>query len=148
MGNRSIVAHPGRPDMKDILNARIKHREWFRPFAPIVLSEKANQWFECDFESKLMLFIAPIRHPEKIPAVAHVDGSARLQTMSRADNPKVYELIEEFDRITGVPLILNTSLNDNGEPLVETPEDAINFFKKNEVDLLVLEDRVFARGEI
>jgi carbamoyltransferase len=148
LGNRSLFADPRNPNMKDILNQRVKHREWFRPFAPIVLSEKARDWFDIDFESKLMLFIAPIRQPDKLPAVAHVDGSARLQTMSRGDNPKVYELIEEFDRITGVPVILNTSLNDNGEPLVETPQDAINFFKKNEVDLLVIEDRMFARGEI
>ena len=148
LGRRSLFADPRNPQMKDILNKRVKHREWFRPFAPIVLSDKAAQWFGIDFESKLMLFIAPIRQPDKIPAVAHVDGTARLQTMSREDNPRVYELIEEFDRLTGVPVILNTSLNDNGEPLVETPQDAINFFKKNEVDLLVLEDRVFARGEI
>jgi carbamoyltransferase len=148
LGNRSLFADPRNPQMKEILNQRVKHREWFRPFAPIVLSEKANEWFDIDFESKLMLFIAPIKRPDQIPAVAHVDGSARLQTMSRQDNSKVYELIEEFDRITGVPIILNTSLNDNDEPLVETPQDAINLFKKNEVDLLVIEDRVFARGEI
>jgi carbamoyltransferase len=148
LGHRSLFADPRNPQMKDLLNSRVKHREWFRPFAPIVLSEKAKDWFDIDFESKLMLFIAPIKQPDRIPAVAHVDGSARLQTMSREDNPKVYELIEEFDRITGVPVILNTSLNDNGEPLVESPADAISFFKKNEVDLLVIEDRVFARGEI
>jgi carbamoyltransferase len=148
LGHRSLFADPRNPKMKEILNSRVKHREWYRPFAPIVLSEKAREWFDIDFETKLMLFIAPIRQPDRIPAVAHVDGSARLQTMTREDNPKVYELIEEFDRITGVPIILNTSLNDNGEPLVESPEDAINFFKKNDVDLLVLEDRVFGRGEI
>ena len=113
-----------------------------------MLSEKAQQWFDIRFESKLMLFIAPIKQPDKLPAIAHVDGTARLQTMSHGDNPKVYQLIEAFEQITGVPVILNTSLNDNGEPLVESPQDAINFFKKNEVDLLVIEDRVFARGEI
>jgi carbamoyltransferase len=145
LGHRSILADPRNPNMKDILNQRVKHREWYRPFAPIVLSERASAWFDIDFESKLMLFIAPIKHPEKIPAVTHVDGSARLQSVARQDNPQVYELIEAFDRLTGVPILLNTSLNDNGEPLVETPQDALAFFQKHDVDLLVLEDRVFAK---
>ena len=145
LGHRSLLADPRHPQMKDILNRRIKHREWFRPFAPIVLEEKAADWFDIDFASKLMLFIAPIREPERLPAVAHVDGSARLQTMAREDNPRVHELISAFDAITGVPVILNTSFNDNGEPLVETPEDALRFFRTHDVDMLVLEDRVFRR---
>src|SRR4029453_6300223 len=145
LGHRSLLADPRDPKMKDTLNQRVKHREWYRPFAPIVLSERAAEWFDIDFESKLMLFIAPIKQPEKIPAVAHVDGSARLQTVARQDNPQVYELIEAFDRIPGVPLLLNTSLKDNGEPLVETPQDALTFFRKHDVDLLVLEDRVFTK---
>jgi carbamoyltransferase len=145
LGHRSILADPRNPEMKDILNRRVKHREWFRPFAPVVLSERAAEWFEIDFESKLMLFIAPIKFPEKLPAVAHVDGSARLQTLAQEDNPKLYELIQEFDRLTGVPVLLNTSLNDNGEPLVETPQDALNFFEKQDVDLLVLEDCVYTK---
>jgi carbamoyltransferase len=145
LGHRSLFADPRNPKMKDILNHRVKHREWFRPFAPIVLSEKASAWFDIDFESKLMLFIAPIREPDRLPAVAHVDGSARLQTMTRDDNPKVHALIEAFDAITGVPVILNTSLNDNGEPLVETPQDALRFFEHHDVDMLVLEDRLLRR---
>ena len=146
LGHRSILADPRNPQMKDILNQRVKRREWFRPFAPVVLSEKANEWFEIDFESKLMLFIAPIRCPEKIPAISHVDGSARLQTLQRQDNPVLYDLIEKFDGLTGVPILLNTSLNVNNEPLVETPQDALNFFNNAEVDLLVLEDRVLRKS--
>ena len=111
----------------------------------IVLEEKTADWFDIDFASKLMLFIAPIREPERLPAVAHVDGSARLQTMAHEDNPRVHELISHFEAITGVPVILNTSLNDNGEPLVEAPEDALRFFRAHDVDMLVLEDRVFRR---
>jgi len=142
LGHRSILADPRRPEMKDTLNQRVKHREWFRPFAPVVLSEKAADWFDIDFESKLMLFIAPIKQPERIPAVAHVDGSARLQTLERQDDPILYELIAEFEGITGVPVLLNTSLNVNNEPLVETPVDALHFFHQSQVDVLVLEDRV------
>jgi carbamoyltransferase len=145
LGHRSLLADPRHPQMKDILNRRIKHREWFRPFAPIVLEEKAADWFDVDFASKLMLFIAPIREPERLPAVAHVDGSARLQTMTRDDNPRVHELISNFEAITGVPVILNTSLNDNGEPLVEAPEDALRFFRTHDVDMLVLDDHMFRR---
>lgn len=145
LGHRSIFADPRSPHMKDTLNQRVKHREWFRPFAPIALSEKAADWFDIDFESKHMLFIAPIRDPDKIPAVAHIDGSARLQTLAREDSPQVYELIEHFDRLTGVPILLNTSLNDNGEPLVETPQDALNFFSTHDVDWLVLENRMFKK---
>ncbi|HEX8523171.1 MAG TPA: carbamoyltransferase C-terminal domain-containing protein [Tepidisphaeraceae bacterium] len=145
LGNRSLLVDPRRPDMKEILNKRVKKREWFRPFAPVVLSEKARDWFDLDFESKLMLFICAIKDPEKIPAVAHVDNSARLQTVAREDNPVLHELISEFEKITGVPVLLNTSLNVNNEPLVETPEDAMRFFKNSDVDLLVCEGRVFRK---
>jgi carbamoyltransferase len=146
LGHRSILADPRNPDMKDTINSRVKHREWYRPFAPVVPSERAAEWFEIDFESKLMLFIARILQPEKIPAVSHVDGSARLQTLQRDDNPVLYDLLKEFDSLTGVPLLLNTSLNGNGEPLVETPQDAINFFNRSPVDILVSEDRVLTRN--
>jgi carbamoyltransferase len=146
LGHRSILADPRNPKMKDTINQKVKRREWFRPFAPVVLSEKAAQWFEIDFESKLMLFIAPIKQADRIPAVSHMDESARLQTLQRQDNPELYELIERFDEITGVPLLLNTSLNGSGEPLVETPEDALNFFHRNPVDVLVVEDRVLRKA--
>lgn len=142
LGHRSILADPRSPQMKDTINSRVKRREWYRPFAPVVLSEKAAEWFEIDFESKLMLFIGGIRRPDRIPAVSHTDQSARLQTLERDDNPALHELIREFEALTGVPILLNTSLNGNGEPLVETPQDAIDFFSRTPVDLLVLEDRV------
>jgi len=143
LGHRSLLADPRNATIKDTINHRVKHREWFRPFAPTVLSEKASEWFDIDFESKLMLFTFRIRRPDRLPAVAHVDGTARLQTLAREDNAKLYDLIAQFERITGVPLLLNTSLNDNGEPLVETPDDALRFFREHDVDLLVLEDRMF-----
>lgn len=145
LGNRSILADPRRTDMRDILNQKIKQREWFRPFGPSVLEEKAADWFEIDFESKLMLFIAKVKRPAEIPAVSHVDGTSRLQTVTREDNPRFYDLIEQFDRLTGVPMLLNTSLNINNEPLVETPADARRFFDSVPVDMLVLEDRMITR---
>ncbi|MCB0323282.1 MAG: hypothetical protein KDD69_06890 [Bdellovibrionales bacterium] len=143
LGNRSLLADPRNPAMKDIINERVKHREWYRPFAPVVLAEKASEWFDADFPSPFMLFIAEAKRPELVPAVLHVDRTARLQTVSHEDNPALYELVQAFDEETGVPMLLNTSLNDNGEPLVETPEDAKRFFARGNVDLLVLGNRVF-----
>jgi carbamoyltransferase len=146
LGNRSLLADPTNSTMKDKLNFEIKHREWFRPFAPVVISEKAKDWFEIDFDSKFMLFICNIKHPEKLPAISHVDNTARVQTLCKRDNPRYYELVEAFEKITGIPILLNTSLNGSGEPIVETPEDAICLFKKIDVDILVLEDQVFRKG--
>lgn len=143
LGNRSLLADPRNPEMKDIINQRVKHREWFRPFAPAVLSAYAEEWFEAAFPSPFMLYIASAKKPDEIPAVMHVDNTARLQTVSEEDNPTFYELLSAFHELTGVPILLNTSLNDNGEPLVETPEDARNFFAKGNVDILVLNDKVF-----
>jgi carbamoyltransferase len=145
LGNRSILADPRRAEMKDHLNQKIKQREWFRPFAPAVMADKAADWFELDFESKLMLFIAKVKQPEKIPAVTHVDNTARVQTVSVEDNPKFYDLLAAFEAATGVPVLLNTSLNVNNEPLVETPADARRFFEAVPVDILVLEDRMIVR---
>jgi carbamoyltransferase len=142
LGHRSLLADPRDKTMKETINSRVKHREWFRPFAPVVIEEKASQWFDLDFKSKLMLFIAPVREPEKLPAISHVDNSARLQTVAKDDNPELYELLSEFDKITGVPVLLNTSLNDNNEPLVETPQNALDFLARADIDLLVLGNRV------
>jgi carbamoyltransferase len=139
LGNRSIVAHPGRPDMKDILNARIKHREWFRPFAPSILAEHQNEYFEHDHPSPFMLHVYKIR-PEKrkqLCAVNHVDDTGRLQTVSRAENPLYYDLIQAFHRKTGIPVILNTSFNEN-EPIVCAPEEAIDCFKRTRMDVLAI----------
>jgi carbamoyltransferase len=139
LGNRSIVAHPGRPDMKDILNARIKHREWFRPFAPSILAEYQHEYFEHDHPSPFMLHVYKIR-PEKrkiLCAVNHVDDTGRLQTVAREENPIYYDLISAFHRKTGIPVILNTSFNEN-EPIVCTPEEAIDCFQRTRMDVLAI----------
>jgi len=142
LGHRSIICDPGKPDMKDILNARVKHREGFRPFAPSVLRECASEYFDLACESPYMLLIAGVKGDKQkaIPAVTHVDGTARVQTVTREDNGRYYDLIQEFFKITGVPVILNTSFNIAGEPIVETPSDALKCFMSTEMDYLVIED--------
>lgn len=144
LGHRSLLADPRSKMISDYINKDIKKREWFRPFAPIVLGDKASQWFDIDFESKFMLFIAGVKKPTEIAAVSHVDNTARLQTLAWEDNSKLYSLICAFEELTGVPVLLNTSMNVNGEPLVETPNDALNFFKSSGCDLLVMGDRMLA----
>jgi carbamoyltransferase len=139
LGNRSIVADPRRAEMKDILNRRIKHREIFRPFAPSILEEATGNYFECAHPSPFMTMAYAVR-PEKravIPAPTHVDGTGRLQTVSREANPLYWQLIKEFERITGVPVVLNTSFNDN-EPIVCRPEEAVNCFLRTRMDVLVV----------
>ncbi|MGH9504292.1 MAG: carbamoyltransferase family protein [Terriglobales bacterium] len=139
LGNRSIVAHPGLPDMKDVLNARIKRREWFRPFAPSILVERQHEYFEHDHPSPFMLHVYKIR-PEKrsqLCAVNHVDDTGRLQTVSREENPLYYDLIRAFERRTGIPVILNTSFNEN-EPIVCTPGEAIDCFQRTRMDVLAI----------
>jgi carbamoyltransferase len=139
LGNRSILADPRRADMKDVLNLKIKRRESFRPFAPSILREAVADWFERDDDVPFMLQVIPVR-PERrseIPAVTHVDGTARLQTVERACNPKYYALIEAFYRLTGIPMVLNTSFNEN-EPVVCRPEEALDCFLRTRMDVLVL----------
>jgi carbamoyltransferase len=139
LGNRSIVAHPGLPNMKDVLNARIKHREWFRPFAPSILAEYQHEYFEQDHPSPFMLHVYKIR-PEKrklLCAVNHVDDTGRLQTVTREENPMYYDLISVFHRKSGIPVILNTSFNEN-EPIVCTPEEAIDCFQRTRMDVLAI----------
>jgi carbamoyltransferase len=139
LGNRSIVAHPGLPDMKDVLNARIKHREWFRPFAPSILADRQHEYFEYDHPSPFMLHVYKIR-PEKraqLCAVNHVDNTGRLQTVAREENPLYYELIQAFERRTGIPVILNTSFNEN-EPIVCAPTEAIDCFQRTRMDVLAI----------
>jgi len=139
LGNRSILAHPGLPGMKDVLNARIKQREWFRPFAPSILEERQCEYFEHDHPSPFMLHVYKIR-PEKraqLSAVNHVDDTGRLQSVSRDENPLYYELIRAFERETRIPVLLNTSFNEN-EPIVCQPEEAINCFKRTRMDLLAI----------
>jgi carbamoyltransferase len=139
LGNRSIVAHPGLPNMKDVLNARIKHREWFRPFAPSIMAEHQHEYFEHDHPSPFMLHVYKIR-PEKrqaLCAVNHADDTGRLQTVTREENPLYYDLISAFHRKTGIPVILNTSFNEN-EPIVCTPEEAIDCFQRTRMDVLAI----------
>jgi carbamoyltransferase len=145
-GNRSILGDPRRADMKNILNLKIKRRESFRPFAPSVLREAVADWFVRDDNVPFMLQVIPIR-PERrdqIPAVTHVDGTGRLQTVDRASNSRYYALIEAFFRLTGVPMILNTSFNEN-EPVVCRPEEALNCFLRTKMDLLVLGNHLVRR---
>ncbi len=139
LGNRSILAHPGFPDMKDILNARIKHREAFRPFAPSVLQERQSELFEQDHPSPFMLHVYKIRPEwrERLSAVTHVDGTGRLQTVARDENPLYYDLIKAFEAKSGIPVVLNTSFNEN-EPIVCQPSEAIECFLRTKMDVLVI----------
>ncbi len=146
LGNRSILADPRRPDMKDILNRRIKHREIFRPFAPSILAEATGEFFERSDPSPFMQFAYAVR-PEKRDALAaptHVDGTARVQTVEREANPRYWGLIREFGDLTGVPAVVNTSFNDN-EPIVCRPEEAIDCFLRTRMDTLVLGDYLIRR---
>jgi len=139
LGNRSILAHPGFPNMKDILNARIKHREAFRPFAPSVLVERQAEIFEQDYPSPFMLHVYKIRPEwrERLSAVNHVDDTGRLQTVARDENQIYYDLISAFEKKTGIPVILNTSFNEN-EPIVCKPSEAIECFQRTKMDVLVI----------
>jgi carbamoyltransferase len=148
LGNRSLIADPRKPEMKDILNSRVKHRQAFRPFAPIVLAERMKEVFEGDEDSPFMLIAKPVR-PEwrdKIPAIVHVDGTARVQTVREATNPMLYRLLKEFEALTGVPVLINTSFNIKGEPIVETPQDAVNCFLTTGVDHLVIHDTIVSKN--
>ena len=139
LGNRSILAHPGRPDMKEVLNARIKHREPFRPFAPAVLAEKQSTVFEHGHPSPFMLHVYKIRPSwrERLCAVNHVDDTGRLQSVTRGENSLYYDLIRAFETRTGIPVVLNTSFNEN-EPIVEHPAEAADCFMRTKMDVLVL----------
>jgi len=139
LGNRSILGDPRRADMKDILNLKIKRRESFRPFAPSVLREAVPEWFELDGDVPFMMQVYPIRAEKRalIPAVTHVDGSGRLQTVDQNTNPRYYRLIEAFKALTGVPMVLNTSFNEN-EPVVCQPSEALDCFLRTKMDVLVI----------
>lgn len=143
LGHRSIVADPRDPHMRDRLNARVKHREWFRPFAPSVLNEHAADWFGIK-DSPFMLRAAEARR-DGIPAAVHIDNTARIQTVERADNPAFHRLIECFAHRTGVPMVVNTSLNTRGRPIVETPEEALNTLLESGLTHLVLPGFIIAK---
>jgi carbamoyltransferase len=147
LGNRSIVADPRRPDMKDILNTRIKHRETYRPFAPSVLEERVGTYFERAEPSPFMLMVYKVRAEQRarVPAITHVDETGRLQTVSARTNPRYHALISEFERQTGVGLVLNTSFNEH-EPIVATPADALGCYLRTRMDVLALGNWVVSRG--
>jgi carbamoyltransferase len=176
LGARSILGDPRSPAMQATMNLKIKFRESFRPFAPIVLRERAAEWFDLDprHESPYMLLVAPVLEDRRVPvdaealrvmehdpdlrrrvnvvrsevpAVTHVDYSARLQTVDEPRNPRLYRLLEAFDRLTGCPVLVNTSFNVRGEPIVCTPEDAYRCFLATGMDVLVMEDVVVVKDE-
>ncbi|MDM5335823.1 carbamoyltransferase C-terminal domain-containing protein [Fictibacillus enclensis] len=147
LGNRSILADARNPKMKNIINKRIKHREHFRPFAPIVKEDKQGLYFSTNHPSYYMLLVPPI-WPHKratIPSVTHVDGTGRVQTVSSVLNKKLYTLLDKFECLTGVPVLLNTSFNDNGEPIIESPNDAVECFLNIDLDYLVLGDNLYKK---
>lgn len=147
LGNRSILADPRRAENKDRVNQKVKYREGFRPFAPSVISEKAEDYFDIDRDSPFMLLTFQVTSKE-IPAVTHVDGSSRLQTVKREENPLFYDLLSEFDKLTGCPLLLNTSFNLRGEPIVCTPEEAYLSFMRSGMDYLVMENFVLDKKDM
>jgi carbamoyltransferase len=146
LGNRSILADPRRAEMKDVLNERIKKRESFRPFAPAILAEHIGDYFAQEHPSPAMLMVYDVKADRRseIPAVTHVDGSGRVQTVTRESNPRFYELIHAFHKLTGVPIVLNTSFNEN-EPIVCTPRDAIDCFLNTRIDVLFIGNRCVRR---
>jgi carbamoyltransferase len=148
LGNRSIIVDPRRHEMKDILNSRIKRRESFRPFAPSILSDAVDEYFEKNYPDPFMLKVYPIKKEKRdiIPAVTHIDGTGRLQTVRKQDNPLYWKLIKEFERLTGVPVVLNTSFNEN-EPIVNTPKEATDCFLRTRMDILVLGNYIISRKD-
>jgi carbamoyltransferase len=147
LGNRSILADPRHADMKDVINRKVKFREPYRPFAPSVLEEDVARYFHFTGASPFMTFVCRVREDvqAQLPAVTHVDGTARLQTVSRQHNPRYWRLIDEFKTITGVPVVLNTSFNVRGEPIVCTPADAVKCFLRTDIDVLVMGERICRR---
>ena len=148
LGNRSILAHPGLPTMKDTLNARIKHREWFRPFAPSILAEYQSEYFAHSHPSPFMLHVYEIKPDkrESLCAVNHVDNTGRMQSVAKDENPLYYDLISKFHRRSGVPVVLNTSFNEN-EPIVCTPEEAIDCFRRTKMDVLAIGNHLVLKND-
>jgi carbamoyltransferase len=147
LGSRSILADARNRENWQRVNLKIKFRESFRPFAPAVLAERASEWFEIDRESPYMLLVCPVRPGRSVPAVTHVDGSARLQTVTREAHPEFYDLLAAFDRRTGCPVLINTSFNVRGEPIVCSPDDAYLCFMRTQMDILVLGNQILRKEE-
>jgi carbamoyltransferase len=141
LGNRSILADPRSPDMKNMINEKVKHRQWYRPFAPSILREEVKNWFKDDVSSPYMSFVVKFKDEvlEKIPAVLHFDNTARLQTVTKDDNPWYHNFLQLWNEKTGVPILLNTSFNDR-EPICETPSHAIDCFLRTNIDFLFFRD--------
>jgi carbamoyltransferase len=150
LGNRSILANPCNEHIKELLNTRVKHRESFRPYAPVVCSEDASTYFELQQESPFMTLSVIVKESvrHKIPGVVHVDGSARVQTVTQKQNPLLYNLLRAFQRIAGVPILVNTSFNVQGEPIVCSPHDALNTFFETQMDILVLGNSLIDKTEV
>jgi carbamoyltransferase len=149
LGNRSILADPTRPEMKDVVNARVKFREGFRPFAAIVLEEACGTYFDWHAPSPYMLKVYDVRaeYRDKLPSITHVDDSVRVQTVNRTENPEMRRLLEKFREARGVAVLLNTSFNVKGDPIVCTPEDSVATFARTDLDFLVLGEYVAAKPE-
>jgi carbamoyltransferase len=169
LGGRSIIGDPRSPEMQETMNLKVKYRESFRPFAPSCIVEDVSEYFELDRESPYMLLVAPVKESRRksmtaeqqklfgidklniprsdIPAITHVDYSARVQTVDKLDNPRYHRLISEFKKLTGYGIIINTSFNVRGEPIVCTPKDAYLCFMRTEMDVLVLENCVLYKEE-
>jgi len=149
LGNRSIICDPRRADMKEILNQKIKRRESFRPFAPSILRQHVAEWFEEEADVPFMMQVLQVREEKRkmVPAITHVDGSGRLQTVSVRSNPRYYNLIKAFGRLSGVPMLLNTSFNEN-EPIVLTPAQALDCFLRTSMDVLVIGRHVLERARV
>jgi len=141
LGNRSILADPRGTGMKDLLNEKVKHRQWYRPFAPAILRERVQEWFVRDIENPYMSFVLKFKEEQKskVPAVVHYDGSGRFQSVSEKDNLWFYNFLKKWEAKTSIPILLNTSFNDR-EPIVETPENAINCFLGTNIDYLYFYD--------
>jgi carbamoyltransferase len=147
LGSRSIIADARNQDNWKRVNLKIKFRESFRPFAPAVLAEKASEWFDIDRESPYMLLVCQVHEGKRIPAVTHVDGSARLQTVTRDSQPEFYDLLSAFDQQTDCPVLINTSFNVRGEPIVCTPDDAYLCFMRTQMDVLVLGNQILLKED-
>ncbi|HIG98503.1 TPA: carbamoyltransferase [Candidatus Woesearchaeota archaeon] len=149
LGNRSILANPCNPEMRDILNLKVKHREQFRPFAPVVTAEDAAKYFDADVDVPFMSFVYPVKEAmrKKLPAITHVDGTGRLQTIRKEHNARYYGVIKEFEKLSGIPVMVNTSFNIRGEPIVMTPEHAYLCFTGTGIDYLAMDTFLIKRED-
>jgi carbamoyltransferase len=146
LGHRSLLADPRDFNKREVLNFIVKKREWFRPFAPSVLEEEAHKWFSPGDPSPFMLYTQKVLKPDLVPGITHVDGTARIQTVSKDMDKDYYQVIKEFYNITGIPMIINTSFNSDGEPIVESEQDALDSFYKNDgIDVLVLNGKIYEK---